>query len=141
MDINIINDMLLQITLVLCVLYCVKLTSCSVLNVTKIIIKIQEQMAGLLSVLKPVLQSIYHHNTLFYPGAAGHLLVQNYLFDFDLERETFDLLWLFRQKISVCRFVKVKTVKLHVIKCRKTLLSNRIRLVLIIHLDRFISSS
>lgn len=55
--------------------------------------------------LSSVLQSVYHHNILFYPGAVGHLLVQNYLFDFDLEEETFDLLWAFRQKISVCRFV------------------------------------
>lgn len=99
-------------------------------------------MARLSSVLQPVLQSVYHHNTLFCPGAVGHLLVQNYSFDFDLERETFDLMWPFRQKISVCRFVKVKTVGLHVLYCRKTtVLNNIIRLVVMIRLCRFIRSS
>lgn len=98
-------------------------------------------MAWLSSVLQPVLQSVYHHNTSFYPGAVGHLLVQNYSFDFDIVEETFDLLWPFRQKISVCRFVKVKTTKLHVLYCRKTSFNDIMRLVVMIDLEKFTRSS
>lgn len=116
--------MILQITVIICALYWVCLTNCTVLNVSKIIIKSQQQMARLSSVLQPVLQSVYHHNALLYPGAVGHLLVQNYSFDFDLVEEAFDLLWPFGQKITVCRFVKVKTVKLHALSCSKTLFND-----------------